>query len=149
MSAGRARFRDRYAPHQRQRQEAAERDAQAHGLVGRWDGLIKGYRAALPGLDWDPAYDVARDRLLGFGRDVQEGPELVAVLRQRGAEFGMAERPELQRVLVDPRPARVIAQMVAQAEEMQRVQQQERARQSAEAARRAAEQPRRGLSPRM
>ncbi len=149
VAAGRARFRDRYAAHQRQRQEAAERDAQAHGLVGQWDRLIKGYRAALPGLDRDPAYDVARERLLGFGRDVQEGPELVAVLRGRGAEFGMAERPDLQRVLVDPRPARVIAQMVAQAEEMQRVQQQERARQSAEAARRAAEQPRRGLSPRM
>ena len=149
VAAGRARFRDRYATHQRQWQEAAERDAQAHGLVGQWDGLIKGYRAALPGLDRDPAYDVARERLLGFGRDVQEGPELVAVLRGRGAEFGMAERPDLQRVLVDPRPARVIAQMVAQAEEMQRVQQQERARQSAEAARRAAEQPRRGPSPRM
>ncbi len=149
VAAGRARFRDRYATHQRQRQEAAERDAQAHGLVGQWDGLIKGYRAALPGLDRDPAYDVARDRLLRFGQDVQEGPELVAVLRQRGAEFGMAERPDLQRVLVDPRPARVIAQMVAQAEEMQRVQQQERARQS-EAARRAeAARPSRGSSMRM
>ena len=153
VSAGRARFRDRYATHQRQRQEAAERDAQARVLVGQWDGLIKDYGAALPGLDRAPAYGEARDRLLAFGRGLQDRPELVAVLQQRGAEFGMAERPNLQRVLADPMPEQVVAGIVALSESAQRAQQQELARQS-EAARRAeaarqAERPRSGPSMRM
>ena len=118
-------------------------------MVGRWDGLIKGYEGALRGLDRDPAYEVVRDRLLAFGREVREGPELVAVLRERGAEFGLAERPNLQRVLADPRPARVVAAMVEQAEELQWAQRQELARQ-AEAARQAqAARPSRGPSMRM
>ncbi len=153
VAAGRARFRDRYAAHQRQRQEAAERDEQARALVGQWDGLIKGYGAALPGLDWAPAYDAARDRLLAFGQGLRERPELVAVLRERGAEFGLAERPNLQRVLADPLPEQVIAGIVALSERAQRAQQQELARQS-EAARRAeaarqVERPRSGPSMRM
>ena len=153
VSAGRGRFRDRYAAHQRQRQEAAERDGQVRALVGQWDGLIKGYGAALPGLDRAPAYGEARDRLLAFGRGLQERPELVAVLRQRGAEFGMAERPNLERVLADPMPEQVVAGIVALSESAQRAQQQELARQS-EAARRAeaarqAERPRSGPSMRM
>ena len=153
VSAGRARFRDRYATHQRQRQEAAERDAQARALVGQWDGLIKDYGAALPGVDRTPAYDAARDRLLAFGQGLQDRPELVAVLRQRGAEFGLAERPNLERVLADPRPEQVVAGIVGLSESAQRTQQQELARQS-EAARRAevarqAERPRSGPSMRM
>ena len=153
VSAGRARFRDRYATHQRQRQEAAERDVQARALVGQWDGLIKDYGAALPGLDRAPAYDAVRDRLLAFGQGLQERPELLAVLQQRGAEFGMGERPNLQRVLADPRPEQVVAGIVTLSESAQRTQQQELARQS-EAARRAeaagqAERPRSGPSMRM
>ena len=153
VAAGRARFRDRYATHQRQRQEAAERDGQARALVGQWDELIKGYGAALPGLDRAPAYDAARDWLLAFGRGLQDRPELVAVLRQRGAEFGLAERPNLQRVLADPMPEQVVAGIVALSERAQRAQQQELARQS-EAARRAeaarqAERLRSGPSMRM
>ncbi len=38
------------------------------------------------------------------------------MLRERGAEFGLAERPNLQRVLADPRPERVVAGMVALSE---------------------------------
>ena len=149
MAAGRARFRNRYATHQRQRQEAAERDEQARALVGQWDGLIKGYGAALPGLDRAPAYNAARDRLLAFGQGLQERPELVAVLRERGAEFGLAERPNLQRVLADPQPEQVIAGIGVLSESSQRAQQQELARQS-EAARRAeAARPSRGPSMRM
>ena len=147
VAAGRARFRDRYATHQRQRQEAAERDGQARALVGQWDELIKGYGAALPGLDRAPAYDAARDWLLAFGRGLQDRPELVAVLRQRGAEFGLAERPNLQRVLADPMPEQVVAGIVALSERAQRAQQQELARQ-AEAARQA-ERLRSGPSMRM
>ena len=153
VSAGRARFRDRYATHQRQRQETAERDAQARALVGQWDGLIKDYGAALPGLDRAPAYDAVRDRLLAFGQGLQDRPELLAVLRQRGAEFGLAERPNLQRVLADPSPKQVVTGIVTLSENTQRAQQQELARQS-EAARRAeaarqAERPRSGPSMRM
>ena len=144
VAAGRARFRDRFASHQRQRQEAAECDGQARALVRQWDQLIKGYGAALRGLDRDPAYATARDRLLAFGRDLQERPELVTLLREREAEFGVAERPVLQRVLSDPKPEQVIAGIMAQSESTQRTQrahQQEQTRQ-AEAARQAASQPR-------
>ena len=75
------------------------------------------------------------------------------MLRQRGAEFGLAERPNLQRVLADPMPEQVVAGIVALSERAQRAQQQELARQS-EAARRAeaarqAERPRSGPSMRM
>nr|WP_239479504.1 Ti-type conjugative transfer relaxase TraA [Lichenicola cladoniae] len=150
VAAGRARFRDRFAAHRQQRQAAAERDEQARGLVGQWDQLIKSYGAALPGLDRDPVYVAARQKLLGFGQHVRERPELVAVLRERGAEFGMAERPNLQRVLADPKPEQVIDGIVAQSENAQRAQAaayQERVRQAAEVARRAQEQRPRG--PRM
>ena len=72
------------------------------------------------------------------------------MLRERGAEFGIAERPNLQRVLADPKPEQVIDGIVTQSESAQRAQAaayQERVRQAAEVARRAQEQRPRG--PRM
>ena len=153
LAAGRARFRERYAAHREEKATAAERDGQARALVGQWDQLIKGYGAALPGLGRDPSYGEARDRLLAFGRGLRARSELAAVLRERGAEFGMAERPNLRRVLADATPERVVAGIVAQSEDAQRVQlaaQQERAQQAAEAASREALRPRhRGPSMRM
>ena len=63
IAAGRARFREGYAAHQR-RKTAMERDEQARALVGNWDGLIRGYNAALPGVEADGALGGARAQLL-------------------------------------------------------------------------------------
>ena len=155
LAAGKARFRERYAAHRQERAtaaEAAERDGQAGALVGQWDRLIKDYGAALPGLDRDPAYGLARELLVAFGQTLRARPELAAVLRERGEVFGLAERPNLQRVLADAKPEQVIAGIVADSEGAQREQRraevqaqahaQERARQAEEAARRVTLRPR-------
>ena len=129
VAAGRAGFRDRYAAHQQQRQQAAERDQQAHGLVRQWDGLVKDYTDALPGLGTDPKLDAARARLVAFGQEVRRRPDLVAVLRERDAEFGVAERPTLHGVLGHAQPERAIAHFLEVAESIMRRQQQDQVRQ--------------------
>ena len=111
--AGRAGFRDRYGAH-RQRQAA---EKQAHVLVGEWDRLIGAYNAALPGLKADPAtLEDARKRLLRFDGVLGEQSEAAQVLRERGAAFGLEERPNLRRVLSSPQPERVITEVMAGAE---------------------------------
>jgi len=105
IATGRAGFRERYEAHRRQ--QAAEQQARA--LVGGWDRLLQGYNRALPCLEADPALDGTREQLLQFGRALREQPEAVQVLRERGAAFGMEERPNLQRVLSARQPERVIA----------------------------------------
>jgi len=113
ITTGRAGFRGRYEAH-RQRQVA---EKQAHVLVGEWDRLIGAYNAALPGLKADPAtLEDARKRLLRFDSVLGEQPEAAQVLRERGAAFGMEERPNLRRVLSSPQPERVITGVVADAE---------------------------------
>ena len=136
VEAGRARFRERFAARQREREAVAERDAQAKRLVPVWDLLSKAYAAALPGLDRDPTYGVARDRLLAFGELLKERPALVAVLGTRAAGLGVVVPPALQQVLADPRPDKAIADTLALAERTQRAkaEQQERARKAAETA---------------
>ncbi|TLU70664.1 Ti-type conjugative transfer relaxase TraA [Lichenicoccus roseus] len=129
VAAGRAGFRDRYAAHQQQRQQAAERDQQAHGLVRQWDGLVKDYTAALPGLGSDPGLAMARERLVAFGQEVRKRPDLVAVLCARDAEFGVAERPTLHGVLGHAQPERAIAAFLEVAETTTRRQQQDQVRQ--------------------
>jgi Ti-type conjugative transfer relaxase TraA len=117
ITAGRAGFRERYAAHQQQRE-------QAQALVSRWDQRIEAYRAALPGLGRDDAtLDQAREQLLAVGRELRERPDLAAVLRERGEAFGMAQRPNFQRVVADAQPERVIARMVKRSEHEMRVEQ--------------------------
>ena len=141
VEAGRARFRDRFKAHQQQAQRAAN-EAGARELVGRWERLLTGFNAVLPELDRDPAaYVPARDALLGFGQEVRGQPSVVAVLRERGEAFGMAERPNLARVVADARPERVVSGIVEAAEDRTRARLQEQAAERAaqqEAAREAA-----------
>ena len=126
-AAGRAGFRERFEA--RQRQQAAEKVAQemtlreerARGLVGAWDGLIKAYGAALPQIERDPILAGTRDQLLWFGHSLEADPKVVALLRERGAEFGMAERPNLARVLAAERPEQVITGIMESSEKDMRV----------------------------
>ncbi len=151
IAAGRAGFRKRYEAH-RQRQAA---EKQAHVLVGEWERLIGAYNAALPGLQADPAtLEDARKQLLEFGRTLGEQPEAAEVLRERGAAFGLEERPNLRRVLSSPQPERVITGVVADAEAVMRQElrvaaeqaEQEAARQRKLEAERQRQAPRQGPS---
>ena len=111
-AAGVAQWRERYAADKEQRaREAAHQaavDAQARELVERWVALVEGYGAVLPTLERDPELGGARAALLRFGRDLRERGEAATALRQRGEEFGMAECPNLGRVLAARDPERAI-----------------------------------------
>ncbi len=128
VALGRAGFRERFEAHRRQ--QAAD-EASARELVGRWDRLLGGFRDALPRLDADPAYGPAREALLGFGQEVRGQPGAMAVLRERGAAFGMGDRPILAQVLADARPERVVGEVVEAAEAVTRARLQEQAQERA------------------
>ena len=144
VAAGRARFRGRFEAHRRQQAEQAQRAADAAAareLVGQWDRLATRFNAALPQLDADPSYGLAREALLGFGQAMRGQPGAVAALRQQGEAFGLGKRPGLARVLADRTPERLIEGMVDKAEAgaRARLEQERAARQAAqEAARRQA-----------
>ena len=87
------------------------------------------YTAALPGLGSDPGLAMARERLVAFGQEVRKRPDLVAVLRERDAEFGVVERPTLHGVLGHAQPERAIAALLEVAETTTRRQQQDQVRQ--------------------
>jgi hypothetical protein len=154
--AGRAGFRERFEARQRQQaaqklaQEMAQRAESARGLVGAWDGLIKAYSAALPQIETDPTLAGTRDQLLWFGHSLELDPKVVSLLRERGAEFGMADRPNLMRVLAAERPEQVITGLMERSEKDIRVHlkaevEAERVRQREE--RRLSRGPDRGMSP--
>ncbi len=129
VAQGRARFRARFEAHRRQQAQQAADEAAARELVERWDRLLTGFNAVLPRLDADPAYGTAREALLGFGQEVRGQPGAAGVLRGQGEAFGMGGRPNLQRVLADPQPERVVGGIVEAAEAGMRVRLQERAAQ--------------------
>jgi len=148
IAAGRAGFRERYEAHRRQ--QAAEQ--QARDLVGSWDRLLQDYNRALPGLKADPSLDGTREELLQFGRALREQPEAVQVLRERGAAFGMEERPNLARVLSSRQPERVIAGIMEATEagmrqELRVTAEQEAARKREMEAQRQRSSPSQGMSP--
>jgi len=116
ITAGRAAFVARYEAH-RQQQAAIARDAKAHGLVASWDRLSLDYRQALPRLQADPhRLGAARAALLKFGEGLRAQPELMQVLRERAAEFGLEKRQILSQVLADARPEKMLAGMLDSAE---------------------------------
>jgi len=129
VALGRAGFRERFEAHRRQQAQAAQDQAAARDLVGSWERLLGAYNAALPGLERDPALEGARAELVRFARGLGEQPGAVRVLREQGEAFGMAERPNLARMLADPQPERVVAGIVEAAEAGMRMQLQERAAQ--------------------
>jgi hypothetical protein len=131
ITAGRAGFRERYSARQQQHQ-------QAQALANRWDQLIDVYWAALPGLATDDAtLGKAREQLLAVGRELRERPDLAAVLRERGEAFGMAKRPNFQRVVADAQPERVIARILKRSEHEMRVEQAQQAEREQEQQRHA------------
>jgi len=153
VALGRAGFRERFEAHRRQQAQAAQDQAAARDLVGSWERLLEAYNTALPGLERDPALGGTRAELARFARGLEGQSGAVRVLREQGAAFGMAERPNLARVLADPQPERVVAGILAKAEDgmrahLKEVAQQEIARQQ-EATRqqavRAAQGPTRGM----
>ena len=109
IDAGKAGFRDRYEARKAEEQAAREREAQARDLVGTWEQVLAAYSAALPGLERDAALGGTRERLLEFGRAVREQAGAAQVLRERGAEFGMGERPDLARIVASTQPEQVVA----------------------------------------
>jgi len=153
VALGRAGFRERFEAHRRQQAQAARDEAAARDLVEAWERLLGAYNTALPGLERDPALGGTRAELARFARGLGEQPGAVQMLREQGAAFGMAERPNLARVLADPQPEQVVAGILAKAEDgmrahLKEVAQQEIARQQ-EATRqqavRAAQGPTRGM----
>ena len=149
--AGRAGFRERYGAH-RQRQATERAERQARALVGEWDRLTRAFDAALPGLEADPAaVRNARKPLLEFGRALGGQPEAAGVLRERGAAFGVGERPSLARVLSARQPEQAVARIMDSAETDMRAHlraaaEQEAARQRKLEAERQRQAPRQGPS---
>jgi len=143
VALGRAGFRERFEAHRRQQAQAAQDQAAARDLVGSWERLLGAYNTALPGLERDPALGGTRAELVRFARGLGEQPGAVRVLREQGEAFGMAERPNLARMLADPQPERVVAGIVEAAEAGMRVQLQERAAQQQAAQEAAREASRR------
>ncbi len=122
VALGRAGFRERFEAHRRQQAQAVQDQSAARDLVGSWERLLGAYNTALPGLERDPALGGTRAELVRFARGLGEQPGAVRVLREQGAAFGMAERPNLARVLADPQPERVVAGIMAAAEDGMRAQ---------------------------
>jgi Ti-type conjugative transfer relaxase TraA len=129
VALGRAGFRERFEAHRRQQAQAAQDQAAARDLVGSWERLLGAYNTALPALERDPALGGTRAELVRFARGLGEQPGAVRVLREQGAAFGMAERPNLARMLADPQPERVVAGIMAAAEDGMRAQLQQAAEQ--------------------
>ena len=126
VAQGRARFRERFEAHRRQQAQRAADEAAARALVGRWDQVLTAYKDALPRLDADPAaFGPAQAALLGFGQEVRGQPGAAAVLREQGEAYGVAERPNLARVLADARPERVVGGIAEAAEAGMRARLQE------------------------
>ncbi len=121
VATGRAGFRERFEAH-RQQQARARDEAAARELVRQWDRVLSAYNAALPKLEADPALGGTREQLAQFARGVHEQPGAVRVLREQGEAFGMAERPNLARIVADREPERVVAGIMAKAEDGMREQ---------------------------
>ncbi len=153
VALGRAGFRERFEAHRRQQAQAAQDQAAARDLVGSWERLLGAYNTALPELERDPALGGTRAELARFARGLEGQPGAVRVLREQGAAFGMAERPNLARVLADPQPERVVAGILAKAEdgmraELKQAAEQEIARQqeaTRQQALRAGQRPSQGM----
>ena len=93
-------------------QELAQREEQARGLVRIWDGMVKAYGEALPRIETDPALGGTRDHLLLFSAWLEAAPQAVMLLRERGAAFGLEERPNLTQVVAAARPEPLFAAIV-------------------------------------
>ena len=154
VAAGVAAWRERYAADKQRRAHEAAVTVQARELVERWGALVERYSAALPGVERDPELGGARAALLRFGRGLGERREAVALLRERGEAFGMAERPNLGRLLAAREPEQLLRSWLDGYETAQRAELARERERKAELAReaerqaqqRAAARPSRGMS---
>jgi len=137
IAAGRAGVRERFAAHQRQQADlkvqaqARQDEAAARELVGTWDRLLHSYNAALPGLQADPTLGGTRVALEEFARGLDQQHGVKQVLRTQGEAFGLAERPNLARVAAAEQPERVVAGIMAAAEDGMRAHLKEEAEKEA------------------
>ncbi len=116
VDAGRAGFRARYEAHKAEQRAAKDREVQARGLVQAWDLALHAYSKALPGLEVDATLGGTRERVQELGRAMKQQPGVVQILHERGAEFGVGERPQLARAVASTQPEWVVGQMLQQAE---------------------------------
>jgi Ti-type conjugative transfer relaxase TraA len=127
VAAGKAAARERMATYKQQRVNEA-----ARGMVSEWGQLTSDYRKALPELEKDPTLGGVKERLERFGQSLQAQPEVLKVLRERGAEFGIAEKSSLAQVVADAQPARALAGLMNGAETKMREQLRARAEREAQ-----------------
>jgi hypothetical protein len=105
IAAGTARVRERF-------NERRENERQGKELVARWDWALGRFELALPGMDREViAFHDARRDLFDIGYQLEEKPGLQAFLRERGARFGLDERPELREAVHSRDPAQAVATM--------------------------------------
>ncbi len=116
IDAGKAGFRARYEAHKAEQQATKEREAQARGLVRAWDLALYAYTKALPGLESDATLGGMREGVEELGRAMKQQSGVVQVLRERGAEFGVGDRPHLARVVASAQPERAVGEMLQKAE---------------------------------
>ena len=117
VAAGKAAARERMAVYkQKQLAEAARH------LVSEWGQLAADYRKALPELERDPTLGGAKEKLAEFGERLQAQPLVLAVLRERGAAFGISATSSLAKVVADAQPARALADLMQGAETKMREQ---------------------------
>jgi len=124
VAAGKAAAWARFADNKQQQLTGA-----AQSLVSDWGRLEAAYRTALPGLEQDPSLGGAKERLAQFGERLQAQPGVLAVLRERGAEFGVSEGADLAKVVADAQPGRALAGLMQGAETEIRAQLRARAAQ--------------------
>ena len=142
IDAGKAGFRARYEARKAEQAATKERETQARGLVRAWDLALDAYGKALPGLEADATLGGTRERVEQLGRAMRQQPGVVQILRERGAEFGLGDRPRLAEVVSSARPERAVDAMLQRAEvgmrahlDLQRQAELEAARVAQEAAR--------------
>jgi len=111
VATGKAAARDRIAAYKQQRQAGP-----ARSLVDEWGRLEVAYRKALPELERDPSFGGAKEQLAQFGERLQAQPGVLAVLRERGAAFGISEGSDFAKLVADVQPARALADWMQGAE---------------------------------
>ena len=140
IDAGKAGFRARFEAHEAGQQAAMELEERARDLVRAWDLAVIAYVDALPTLASDATLGGAREGLHQLGRALKQQPELVGVLRERGAEFGVDDRVSLSRVVASVHPEQAMGRLLENVElerrvELQRTAELEASRLAQEAAR--------------
>lgn len=116
IESGRAGFRQRYEAHRQRQAAEVARDEMALDLVDQWNRLTDDYHKALLGLDADPDLGGAREQLLQFAQTLQDNPDVVTVLRERGPAFGIEDGSLLAGVVAHAQLVNAIADMMGHAE---------------------------------